>query len=138
VASGRSSRLLLLFQVFVYDVEHALPDGALTVHPVHGFRQRLEVEPETVGAPLDPAYDDPGLLEHLHVPGDRRLGDPESGGRSADRRRTGRKPLYDSAPDRVRKGLERIVSNNANSIEREYSGAQPRVMRSGVPIGVSE
>lgn len=37
--SRRSFRLLLLLEVFVNDVEHALPDGALAVDPVDRFAE---------------------------------------------------------------------------------------------------
>jgi mannose-6-phosphate isomerase-like protein (cupin superfamily) len=72
--------------------------------------------------PLDPSGDDPGVLEHLEVLGNRGLRDRDARSRVADRRGAVRQPLDDRAPHGVREGEEapvetgRIVHLKVNNI----------------------
>ena len=67
----------VLLQVVIDDVEHALPEGALAIHPLGGLLERLGLEREPVRAAVDHAGDDARLLQDLQVLGDRGLGDAE-------------------------------------------------------------
>ena len=107
-----------LLQVVVDDVEQASPARPLGIHPVGGPLERPRVEREPVRAPVDHADDDAGLLEHLQVLGDRRLGDREVPGRLGDGGRALREPLDDPAADRMGECLERIVNHSVNSSRR--------------------
>ena len=95
---------MILLEVLVDYVQQAAPEGALAIHPSGRLAERLGLG-VSVGAPVDRAGDDAGLLEHLQVLGDRGLGDAEAGRDVPDRRRPGGEALDDAAADRVGEAL---------------------------------
>src|SRR6266487_261452 len=107
-ASSPSSGLLLLVEVVVNDIEHALPDRALAVDPVDRLTESVQVEAQAVGAAIDRSHHQPRLLERLDVLRDRGLGDAEATSRLPDGRRPAGESLHDPAPDWMGQGLERI------------------------------
>src|SRR3954463_4015637 len=112
----RSISLLSLVEVLADDVEEALPASTLTVYPIRGLGERLGTEREVMRPAGDHARDDAGLLEHLQMPRDRRLGNGQAATRLTHGGGTLAEPLDDLPAGRVGQGGERIVSHFANYI----------------------
>ena len=116
--SQRHAVEIVEFEEVVNDVEHALPDRALAVDPVHRLAESVQVEVQAVRAAVDRAYYYPRFLEHLHMLRDRGLRHPKAAGRLPDGRRPVGESFHDPAPEWVGQSPERIVSHYANYTTR--------------------
>src|SRR4051794_29282311 len=102
-----SPGLFLLGQVLLDDVELALPQRALALHPRLRLGERAGGQAQAVRPPVDDAHDRARVLEHAQVPADRGLGDAEVAGRLAHGHLATGEALDDLAADGVRAGGER-------------------------------
>src|SRR6266498_5129683 len=127
-ASARSCAPLLLFEVRLNDVEHALPDRALVLDPGDRLVEYRKVQAEPVGTALNRADYHPRLLEHLQMPRDSRLGYAKPARCLPDGRAATSEPFYDPSADRMRQCPEGSVNHIVNN--KRQGGPTPIVTTS--------
>src|SRR5262245_32822186 len=109
--------------------DRAAPEGLVARDPVLRFLQRLAAQTEAVQAALHRAFDQAGLLEHLQVPGNRRLCRTEPAAQIAGTLRLAtRKRVDHCAPRAVGQGAERAVETSAR-LHSQVTICQPNQSR---------
>jgi len=86
----------------------------------NGTGQGLGFHPYRTALGVAAPRDQPGLLQHLQVLGDRRLAHGERRGQLADRGLAGGQPRQDGAPGRVGQGGEGGVEPRGRSITHQF------------------
>jgi hypothetical protein len=101
-----------LFKERAQPVEPCAPEAVLCVHPAQRGHERAALHVHAMQAPVAFAHDEPGVLEHAHVPGDGGRRHAERFGQLAHARRPRGQPLEHATTsgvgERAEHGVERV------------------------------